>query len=158
MWTKQAVTEAPTVAPAQGRGFAVAPPITTTPARNLACLGSGLQIKGKITGEEDLQIDGEVEGAISLPGKRLTIGRTGRLSSEVRAREVIVYGHITGNLLAQDRVEIKKDASVVGDITTARISIEDGAHFKGRIEIDRGKPAPTGELEAVAIPIVSEAN
>ena len=158
MWTKQAVTEAPTVAPEQGRGFAVAPRNTTPTARNLACLGSGLQIKGKITGEEDLQIDGEVEGAISLQGQRLTIGRTGRLNSEVRAREVIVYGHITGNLLGADRVEIKKDASVIGDITTARISIEDGAYFKGRIEIDRGKPARTAELDAVGIPVVSEAN
>ena len=158
MWTKQAVTEAPDVAPAQGRGFAVAPPITTPTARNLACLGSGLEIKGKITGEEDLQIDGKVEGAVSLQGQRLIIGRTGRLNSEVKAREVIVYGHITGNLLGADRVEIKKDASVIGDITTARISIEDGAHFKGRIEIDRGKPAPAAELEAVGIPVVSEAN
>lgn len=165
MWTKQTETDASNVPPAQGRGIAVAPSSTTAftrpsspTARNLACLGSGLEIRGKITGEEDLQIDGKIEGSISLPGQRLTVGRTGRANSEVTAREVIVYGQITGNLLAQDRVEIKKDASVVGDITTARISIEDGAHSKGRIEIERSKPAAAADLESVVAPIVTEAN
>ena len=165
MWTKQTETEVPSFPPAQGRGSAVASSSATATARpssptarNSACLGSSLQIKGKIAGEEDLQIDGQVEGPISLQGHRLTVGCTGRLNSEVTAREVIVYGHITGNLLAQDRVEIKKDASVIGDITTARISIEDSAHFKGRIEIDRGKPLATTDLESLGAPIVTEAN
>lgn len=165
MWTKEAVTGAPNVPPAQGRGFAAAPssgaPMarsSSPTSRHLACLGSGLEIKGKITGEEDLQIDGKVEGSISLPGQRLTVGRTGRVNSEITAREVIVYGDISGNLLAQDRVEIKKDASVVGDIRTARISIEDGAHFRGRIEIDPGKQTAVAELESTTASVVSEAN
>ena len=164
MWSKQTETEVPNLPPAQGRGSAVASSSATATARpssptarNLACLGSSLEIKGKIAGEEDLQIDGKVEGPISLQGQRLTVGRTGRVHSEVTAREVIVYGNITGNLLAQDRVEIKKDASVIGEITTARLSIEDGAHFKGRIEIDRGKPSAGADLENATAPIVTGA-
>jgi len=77
-------------------------------------------VKGKISGEEDLQVDGKVEGPISLQGQRLTVGRTGQLNSEVNAREVVVYGKVHGNLRASDRVEIKKDGSVTGDVITAR--------------------------------------
>jgi cytoskeletal protein CcmA (bactofilin family) len=125
-------------------------------AHSLACLGATLKIEGKITSEEDLLIDGKVQGPISLQGRRLTVGRTAELNSEVTAREVIVYGKVTGNLRARDRVEIKKDGSVVGDITTARISIEDGADFKGRIEIDRPKPQTDADSERVGIPVTAE--
>lgn len=106
-------------------------------ASTMACLGASVHVKGHISGAEDLQIDGKVEGPVTLDGQRLTVGRTGQLQSEIRAREVVVYGKITGNLHAKDRVEIKRDGSVIGDINTARISIEDGAYFKGRIEIER---------------------
>jgi cytoskeletal protein CcmA (bactofilin family) len=106
-------------------------------ARDLATLGASLTIKGQIIGEEDLQIDGKIEGPITLNGHRLTVGRSANLNSEINAREVIVYGKALGNLRAKDRVEIKKDGEVMGDITTSRISIEDGAYFKGRIEIER---------------------
>jgi cytoskeletal protein CcmA (bactofilin family) len=106
-------------------------------ARDLATLGASLTIKGQIIGEEDLQIDGKIEGPITLNGHRLTVGRSANLNSEINAREVIVYGKALGNLHAKDRVEIKKDGEVMGDITTTRISIEDGAYFKGRIEIER---------------------
>jgi cytoskeletal protein CcmA (bactofilin family) len=89
-----------------------------------------------------------------LNGQRLTVGRSGKLNSEIFAREVVVYGNLTGNVHASDRVEIKKDGSVTGDITTARISVEDGAYFKGRIEIERTKhgksEAPTPELAGAA--------
>ena len=127
-------------------------------ARSLACLGPSLEIEGKITGDEDMQIDGKVEGPISLQGHRLTVGRTAQLNSEVTAREVVVYGRVSGNLRARDRVEIKKDGSVIGDITTARVSIEDGAYFKGRIEIDRPKPSAAADLESVGVPVVAKAN
>src|SRR5438132_1338374 len=115
----------------------------TPGARSLACIGASLEIKGRITAEEDLQIDGKVEGPISIRGHRLTIGRSGQLSSEVSARELVVFGKVTGNINATDRVEIKKDGAVIGDIQTARISIEDGAVFKGRIEIDRPGSKPS---------------
>jgi len=113
-------------------------------ARNLACLGPSIVVKGEITSEEDLQIDGKVIGNISLRGHRLTVGRTAELNSEINAREIIVYGNASGNLRARDRVEIKKDGQVTGDITTARISVEDGAYFKGHIEIERAQ-APAQE-------------
>ena len=120
----------------------------TPAARTLACIGASLEIKGRISAEEDLQIDGKVEGPVSVRGHRLTIGRSGQLNSEVSARELVVFGKVTGNINANDRVEIKKDGAVIGDIQTTRISIEDGAIFKGRIEIDRpgSKPAAVPAL------------
>jgi len=120
-------------------GAPVAPrPAASTSTRSSARLGSGLHIKGQLTGTEDLQIDGKVEGPISLNGHQLTVGPTAVLNSEIHASEVIIYGKVIGNLYG-DRVDVKTDGSVTGDISTARISIEDGAHFKGRIEIDPAK-------------------
>jgi cytoskeletal protein CcmA (bactofilin family) len=121
----------------------------TPGARSLACIGASLEIKGRINAEEDLQIDGKVEGPVSVRGHRLTVGRSGQLNSEVSSRELVVFGKVTGNVNASDRVEIKKDGAVIGDIQTTRISIEDGAIFKGRIEIDRpgSKPASVPALK-----------
>ena len=161
MWTKQQQNELPGGSPAQPP--APVPNSTMkssmrplSPAvRNVACLGPSLEIRGTISGEEDLQIDGKIEGSISLPGHRLTVGSTAHLTSEVVSREVVVSGKVTGNLRARDRVEIKKDGSVEGDITTARISIEDGAHFKGRIEIDRGKVPSSSDLENADLPVAA---
>jgi cytoskeletal protein CcmA (bactofilin family) len=82
-------------------------------------------------------VDGSVEGLIQLEDRKLTVGASAKLTADVVAREVVVYGAVKGNLRARDRIEIKKDGSVVGDLTTARIMIEDGAYFKGSIEIDR---------------------
>jgi len=134
----------------------------TPVARSLACIGASLEIKGRITGEEDLQIDGKVEGPIAIRGHRLTVGRSGQLNSEVSARELVVYGKLSGNINASDRVEIKKDGAVIGDIQTARISIEDGAVFKGRIEIERpgmkSAPAPAPKPEPAAELVGANAN
>jgi len=146
MWTKQQLEDVPGFSPAPKTEPSVtpfsAPPAlrTSNPStRSSARLGSSLQIKGQITGTEDLQIDGIVEGSISLRGHELTVGSTAQLKSEIDAREVVVYGKVIGNLHARDRVDVRKDGSVVGDISTARITIEDGAQFKGRIEIDPSK-------------------
>ena len=145
MWTKQQPqTEPSAVPPATGPVSSVTPfsapsRSSSSAARNSARLGSSLQIKGHITGTEDLQIDGKVEGSISLRGHQLTVGSAAQLTSEIHAAEVVVYGKVVGNVHARDRVDVKTDGSVVGDISTARISIEDGAHFKGRIEIDPAK-------------------
>ena len=143
MWTKQQTqTEPPAAPPTLGPAPSVTPfsaPSSSrsisSPSRSAARLGAGLQIKGHITGTEDLQIDGKVDGPISLNGHELTVGSTAQLNSEIHAGEVIVYGKVVGNLRARGRVDIKKDGSIIGDISSARISIEDGAHFKGRIEI-----------------------
>jgi cytoskeletal protein CcmA (bactofilin family) len=127
-------------------------------ARNVACLGPSIVVKGEITSEEDLQIDGKVEGNISLRGNRLTIGRGAQLNSEINAREIIVYGTASGNLRARDRVEIKKDGQVIGDITTARISVEDGAYFKGRIEIERSQASSQSSKESEEMLVGAGAN
>ena len=143
MLTKQAQPEPTGSSPALWSKSPAGPLDATTslsPNNATAFLGVTLTIKGEITSEEDLQIDGKVWGPISIQGRRLIVGRTAELNSEVTAGEVIVYGKLTGNLCARDRVEIKKDGSVIGDITTTRVSIEDGAEFKGRMEIDRPKP------------------
>lgn len=105
---------------------------------NLARLGPSLHVKGEISGNEDLHVDGSVEGLITLEDRKLTVGPSAKLTADVVAREIVVFGSVKGNLRARDRIEIKKDGSVVGDLTTARIMIEDGAYFKGSIEIDRG--------------------
>jgi cytoskeletal protein CcmA (bactofilin family) len=145
MWTKQqAQNESSSPAqtakpPVVGFGNPSTPALGGSPARGSARLGSSLHIKGHITGTEDLQIDGRVDGPISLRGHELTVGPTAQLTSEIHAREVVVYGKVVGNLHARDRVDVKGDGSVIGDISTARISIEDGAQFKGRIEIDPTK-------------------
>lgn len=114
---------------------------TPSASGGVARLGASLHVKGEITGNEDLAIDGSVEGLVNLEDRRLTIGASARLTADVIAREVIVYGNVKGNLRARDRIEIKKDGSVVGDLTTARIMIEDGAYFKGSIEIDKSGDA-----------------
>jgi cytoskeletal protein CcmA (bactofilin family) len=108
-----------------------------TPERSLARLGASLHVKGEISGNEDLHVDGSVEGLISLEDRKLTVGTSAKVAADVVAREIVVYGNVKGNLRARDRIEIKKDGAVVGDLTTARIMIEDGAYFKGSIEIER---------------------
>jgi cytoskeletal protein CcmA (bactofilin family) len=116
-------------------------PSTTTTSGGTARLGGSLHVKGEITGNEDLHIDGSVEGLVQLEDRKLTIGASAKLTADIIAREVVVYGNVKGNLRARDRIEIKKDGSVVGDLTTARIMIEDGAYFKGSIEIDKSGDA-----------------
>jgi cytoskeletal protein CcmA (bactofilin family) len=100
-------------------------------------LGSSLHVKGDITGTEDLLIEGSVEGLIQLDERKLTVGATAKLMADIHARDVVVYGHVKGNVRAKGRIEIRKDGSVIGNLTTAQIMIEDGADFKGSIEIDR---------------------
>ena len=119
-------------------------PLGATADRATARLGSSLHVKGEITGNEDLQIDGSVEGLIQLDERKLTVGATAKLTADIIAREVVVYGTVKGNLRAKDRIEIKKDGSVNGDLTTARIMIEDGAYFKGSIEIDKSAEKESG--------------
>ncbi len=126
-------------------------PLSSTPSGSTARLGASLHVKGEISGNEDLHVDGSVEGLIQLEDRKLTVGASAKLTADVVAREVVVYGSVKGNLRARDRIEIKKDGSVVGDLTTARIMIEDGAYFKGSIEIDRtGSSSSDSDLDKPA--------
>jgi cytoskeletal protein CcmA (bactofilin family) len=108
-------------------------------------------VKGEIHGREDLTIDGEVEGSIELQEHRLTIGPNAKVNATVKAREVVVLGALHGNVETRDRVEIRKEARLVGDIRTARIMIEDGAYFKGAVDIVRAE-TPKPQPQPVAAP------
>jgi cytoskeletal protein CcmA (bactofilin family) len=99
-------------------------------------IGPGIKIKGAIRAHEDLYIDGDVQGSLSAPGHRLTVGELAYIDAETIAREVVVYGALQGRVSAFERMEIKKYASVAGDVASATIVIEDGAHFKGVISAD----------------------
>jgi cytoskeletal protein CcmA (bactofilin family) len=106
-------------------------------SRVTAWLGPGLTIKGEISGSEDLHLECKVEGPISLGDHRVTVGQSARVSGEITASEIVVNGEVNGNLLASGRIEIKKNGTVKGDLMTARIVVEDGAFFKGAIEVAR---------------------
>jgi len=106
-----------------------------------AVLGKSVVVKGQILSREDLTIDGEVEGTIEMQEHRLTIGQNGKVRASVKAREVIVLGTLHGNVETGDRIDIRKEAKLVGDIRTARIVIEDGAYFKGNVDIVRAELA-----------------
>lgn len=100
-----------------------------------AQVGKSLHLKGEITGSEDLYIDGEVEGTVELKDNNLTVGPNGNVHADVQARSITVLGHLRGNVRAGDKVEIRKTGSLEGDLATARIIIEDGAVFRGSIDI-----------------------
>jgi len=127
--------------------------------RGQAVLGKSVIVKGQIFSREDLTIDGEVEGTVELQEHRLTIGPNGRVTASVKAREVVVLGTIHGNVETADKIDIRKEAKLVGDIRTARIVIEDGAYFKGNIDIVRAeapKPQPVPKPQpAAAAPAAS---
>ena len=128
---------------------------TTTTTADQATIGKSLVIKGEVTGSESLYIDGRVEGSISLAGNRVTIGRNGVVSANINAREIVVLGKVRGNLTASDRVDIRSDGSLTGDVVAARISIEDGAFFKGGIDIRKGGQSsaqkPNGKEENASV-------
>jgi len=108
-------------------------------------------IKGEVTGSESLYIDGKVEGSINLSGNRVTIGRNGVVAANISAREIVVLGKVRGNLIASDRVDIRSDGSLTGDVVAARISIEDGAFFKGGIDIRKAGSKPEEAGKSVSI-------
>jgi cytoskeletal protein CcmA (bactofilin family) len=105
------------------------------PSSEQATIGKSLFVKGEVTGSESLYIDGRVEGTISLPGNRVTVGRNGQVAANITAREVVVLGKVRGDMNASDRVDIRSEGSLTGNVAAARISIEDGAYFKGGIDI-----------------------
>jgi cytoskeletal protein CcmA (bactofilin family) len=125
------------------------PNASSTPARQPVQLGASLKIKGEISGNEDLRLDSQFEGSISLGGFRLTIGPSSHVDGEIVAREVVVLGEVNGNINARDKLEIKKGSTVVGDLSTARIMIEEGAYFKGAIEIDTSKTQVGADLDTL---------
>jgi cytoskeletal protein CcmA (bactofilin family) len=113
-----------------------------------AALGKNVTVKGQIFAREDLTIDGEVEGTVECHEHRLTIGPNARVQAGLKAREIIIQGSIQGNVDATDKIDIKKEAKLVGDIKTSRIVIEDGAYFKGSIDISKPNAAAKPQTQA----------
>jgi cytoskeletal protein CcmA (bactofilin family) len=120
-------------------------------------LGKGLKFKGTISGSDSLYVDGTVEGSINIPGQRVTIGMNGHVLGNmattmnpcITAREIVVMGEVTGNVVASDRVEIRAEGMVLGDVSSARISIADGAYFRGEVDLRK----PDAKDEAVDEPV-----
>jgi cytoskeletal protein CcmA (bactofilin family) len=124
--------------------------IPETEPRNTAMIGKSVKVNGEIITKEDLYVDGDVEGTIESQDNKVTIGPNGRVQANIRAREVIILGQVQGNVETSDKVDIRKDAKLVGNITTARISIEDGALFKGSIDIKKPEPKTAASTPAQA--------
>ena len=106
-----------------------------------AHIGKSVVIKGEVSGSEDLYLDGQIEGAIDLKGNRLTIGPNGRVKANISARSAVIHGRLEGNINATDRVDLKQSATMTGDIVTQRISIDEGAFFKGGVDISQAASA-----------------
>lgn len=114
------------------------------PSSSSASIGKAVKVVGQIYSREDLYVDGEIEGTVEALEHKLTIGPNGAVRAGVKAREVVALGTIQGNVEAHDKIEIRKEAKLVGDIRTARIIIEDGAYFKGSIDIVKPEPKTAG--------------
>ena len=102
-----------------------------------AHVGKSVVIKGELSGNEDLYVDGQVEGNIELQGNALTVGPNGQVHANVNAKNVIIHGKLEGNIRASGHADLRKSSVTVGDIVTQRIAIEDGAYFKGKVELER---------------------
>jgi cytoskeletal protein CcmA (bactofilin family) len=158
---------APSPAPAQQPGTAAAAePATarvTTPdpqrglEKTAVNIGKSVVIKGELNGSEDLTIEGQVEGKIELRQNVLTIGPNARIKAQVFAKSVVILGEITGNVAATDKVDIRDNGSVDGDIAAPRVAIAEGAHFRGSIDMQRSDKAKTAEGKPAAAPAASAA-
>jgi cytoskeletal protein CcmA (bactofilin family) len=168
MWNKKEEPPAPRPASAPPVQAAPVPeirkepvPVSSTPyrvpesdPRNTATIGKAVKIVGQIFTKEDLYVDGDVEGTIESQDNKVTVGPNGRVQAGIKAREVVILGQVKGNVEAADKVDIRKDARLEGDIVSARISIEDGALFKGSIDIRKAESRP-GTGPTITAPPVS---
>ena len=120
--------------------------------KDIVNIGKSVVIKGELNGSEDLTIEGHVEGTIQLKEHVLTIGPNGRIKAQVFAKSVIVLGEVTGNVTASDKVDIRDNGSVDGDIVSPRVAIAEGAHFRGSVDMQRkagaAEPAPQAQAQA----------
>src|ERR671932_462240 len=138
-------------APAARAGPAARPETSHTMEKDIVNIGKSVVIKGELNGSEDLTIEGHVEGTIQLRDHVLTIGPNGRIKAQVFAKAVIVLGEVTGNVTASDKVDIRDNGSVDGDIVSPRVAIAEGAHFRGSVDMQRkGAPAKPAQPQAAA--------
>src|ERR1700686_4437002 len=120
--------------------------------KDIVNIGKSVVIKGELNGSEDLTIEGHVEGTIQLKEHVLTIGPNGRIKAQVFAKSVIVLGEVTGNVTASEKVDIRDNGSVDGDIISPRVAIAEGAHFRGSVDMQRKAGAPAPAAKSVAAP------
>jgi cytoskeletal protein CcmA (bactofilin family) len=126
--------------------------MSTTPS-GLANIGKSVSIKGELSGNEDIYVDGQLDGSIQLPGNSVTVGPNGRVKADITAKNLTIGGTLDGNVHASERTELRKTAVVNGDVQTRRIAIEEGAYFKGKLEIlTEAKPSSPAVAAAVAAP------
>ena len=125
------------------------PSSSTLSLGDRSTIGKSLLIKGEITGSESLYIEGTVEGSVNLPDDRVTVGRNGRVSANIAAREIVVLGEVVGNCEASDHFDIRSKGSLCGDIVVSRISVEDGAFLTGSIDLRRESAIEAVEDEQV---------
>jgi|UPI000380BBB9 cytoskeletal protein CcmA (bactofilin family) len=126
------------------------------PAEGSTVIGKSVVIRGELSGNEDLYIDGDVEGTVTLPEGRLTIGPNARVKADISVREVIIFGTLTGNVQAAGRVDLRQSAQVSGDILAGRLSIEESAVLTGRVELKVAAEAPKPSAPAAAVPAQAE--
>ncbi|MFQ5719517.1 MAG: polymer-forming cytoskeletal protein [Acidobacteriota bacterium] len=146
------------------REFNAAPARTGhIPGEGIVNIGQSICIRGELTGQEDLTIEGKVEGKIDLQEHNLTIGPNGRIQAEVGARTVVVQGEVTGNIKARERVELAETGHVKGDIVSPRIVIADGARFKGSVDMSgapeastKVSPSPKSTKPTVTAPVITD--
>ncbi|HTZ61007.1 MAG TPA: polymer-forming cytoskeletal protein [Acidobacteriaceae bacterium] len=123
---------------------------------SVAVIGKSVQIRGEVKGSEDLMVDGHVEGTITLSESRLTIGPNAHVSANVSARDVILLGHLNGNISATGRVELRDGCNLVGDISAARLSIEESAAFRGKVEpLNADKAAGGSPAKGAEVPVTT---
>lgn len=147
MWRRQAnpkpsspaTTAAVTLAAEEQRGFGALPP----ESRSLANISQAISIKGDVTGREDLFVDGEVHGSIRIVEGDVTVGPNGRITADIEAREIIIYGKVKGVLRGRERVRLGRSGQAVGEVVTRRIVIEEGAVFHGKVDIVHPEEART---------------
>jgi cytoskeletal protein CcmA (bactofilin family) len=136
--------------PSQSNSSGNTPNATSNSNSSPTVFGKTMKIVGEVSSDEELQLDGELEGNLNLKGK-LTIGPASKVNANIKAREVVIYGTVKGNVEAENRISLRAGASIVGDIKTAGIVIEDGAYFKGGIDISRVEPEKTVPQAAGAV-------
>lgn len=130
-------------------------PMVDAHSTDVGHIGKSVMIRGELSGNEDLYLDGEVEGNINLRDHKLVIGPNGKIKAAITAREVIVHGRVDGNITTSDRLELKRSSHLAGDVATHRIVIEDGAVFKGSIDIKEQREARTEARKPAATATVS---
>jgi cytoskeletal protein CcmA (bactofilin family) len=122
------------------RTISYAPLSGSTSPLEQATIGRSVVIKGEVSGAEALYIDGRIEGSISMPEHRVTVGRHGSIQANITAKEVVIMGKVTGNVECADRLDIRGEGSLTGDVVSQRISVEDGAVLKGSIQVRAAEP------------------